>query len=240
MGYQVIRVEKLKSATRILGRMRHATRARAPENADPDRLRDNTTSLVLEDGRFLNKDQTTHLSPEAKLQAAMARYRSLLPQKFRKDAVQALEFVVTATHDDLAKASRAQQDRYLNHAAAWVIEKFGGKDNLIMATVHRDEQTPHLSLFMVPRISTEQGEARLSAKHFIDGPKSLAQLQTDFHEQVSSHYGLDRGRQFSPARHMTVQQYYSMTNEVASEVKRQQEKQRTQHRKTRRESGFER
>lgn len=240
MGYQVIRVEKLKSATRILGRMRHATRARVPDNADPARVRDNTTSLVTEDGRFLDKAGTSAMTAEAKLQAAMARYRSLLPPKFRKDAVQVLEFVVTATHENLAKSSRAVQDRYLNEAASWVIDRFGGRDNLVLATVHRDEQTPHLSLFMVPRFSNERGEVRLSASHYIDGPKSLAQLQTDFHEQVSGRFGLERGRQYSPARHMSVRQYYSMTNEVAREVKLQQEQQRTESRKRARDDGWER
>ena len=63
------------------------------------------------------------------------------------------------------------------------------KENVMYCQCHIDESNPHIHVGIVP--ITPDG--RLSAKSLFN-PKSLEQLQNDFHENVSSHYGLERGQ----------------------------------------------
>ena len=70
---------------------------------------------------------------------------------------------------------------------------------------HLDESSPHIHVGIVP--ITPDG--RLSAKTLFS-PKTLEQLQTDFHRNVSSHYGLERGehhaKKYLPVQKFKVQQ----------------------------------
>lgn len=72
-----------------------------------------------------------------------------------------------------------------------------GKENIINATVHMDEATPHMHIGVVP--VTKDG--RLSAKTLFT-PIELKQLQTDFARLVGAKYGLERGVEGSEATHL--------------------------------------
>lgn len=183
----------------------------------------------------------------------MVRFRAILPPKFRKDAVQALEVMITASSEAM-EALRKRETRYrdgsktdsatayLSHASKWIKDRFGGDKNLVAVALHRDETAEHLHLFFVPRIQKErvlsvEGKTRkekywgLSAKSFLGGPKELAQLQTDFHEAVAKDFKLERGRHHSPARHMTMKKYHSIASEVAREIEQKQERDRLEWKK---------
>lgn len=231
MAFQVIRVEKLKSAARLSGRLRHAMRDRVPENADPARIPDNTYGVP-------NSAHT--ISPVAQLPAeertarAMARFRSLLPAKFRKDAVQAIEILVTASREAFEGTPKAAQNKYFEASLQWIAKRFGGKENIVAMTIHRDETTPHMSVFVVPRVTRERDgvlTVGLSAKEYVDGPRALHELQTEFHEQVSKRFGLERGREWSPAKHESVRSYYAKIKEAAQQDREALENRRIATRK---------
>src|SRR5690625_7456200 len=68
-------------------------------------------------------------------------------------------------------------------------EEFGEK-NLVYATVHLDERTPHMHFGFVP--ITDDG--RLSAKQMLGNKKNMTELQDDFNEFVNTRgYELKRG-----------------------------------------------
>jgi len=212
-GKQVVRVEKLKGTGRIRRRIVHAMRDSNPRNADPARAASNTYFMPnepIKDFMALAKGERSKL--------AIERWEKRLPEKYRSDAVTCAEAIVTMSHGALTPE---ETEKYLADGYAWLTKHFGGKDNVICGAVHRDETTTHLSVFYVPRI-----DDRLCFKSFVDGPASLAKLQTDFHENVSKQYGLERGREWSPARHTSIHEYYSIVNETvrALEEKREQER----------------
>ncbi|WP_308370368.1 plasmid recombination protein, partial [Serratia marcescens] len=76
--------------------------------------------------------------------------RERLPEKRRKDAVLAVEYVMTASPEWWNTASSDQQQGFFTRSGEWLADKYGA-DNIVTATVHRDELTPHLSAFVVPR-----------------------------------------------------------------------------------------
>lgn len=97
----------------------------------------------------------------------------------------------------IAKAS----EKYFLSAYNYFCERYG-EENVINATVHMDEATPHMHLGLVP--VTKDG--RLSAKDIFT-PIELKQLQTDFAEKVGKKLGLERGKEGSETKHLDEVSY---------------------------------
>lgn len=233
----MIRVEKLKSAARVAGRIRHALRGHVPPNADPARGDLN--------GYVIPGNQPADLAAmdgEKRKQIALDRWRKLLPSKYRKDAVTCLEFLVTGSREAMEAMGPTKAREYLKESAVWIWQRFGGHANVVCGATHRDETTEHLSLFIVPAYQNERRETCISAKRFIDGPKALADLQTAFNREVASKYGLERGEEHSAAVHTSVKEFYREGAELMREKQRKLARNREAKRAARqvREGGGER
>ena len=167
--------------------MKHAFREQETPNADPDRLR-----------------QNTHIGARS-VAEGMAAFNAVLPAKYRKDAVLAIEYLVTSSPEDMTSKTREQQDQYFHDALEWLRSKHG-TDQVIYAGIHRDEKTPHMYAYVVP---VDPDTGRLNAKKWLGGAKALNEMQTDFAEQVGARHGLQRGIEGSKARHTTVSEFYA-------------------------------
>lgn len=183
----ILRVEKLKTWGGIAASCAHTFREAPTPNADPIRTPKN---------QMIGAKSSN---------AVMAALRSLLPVKRRKDAVLALEYLVTASPEFFDPGQR--RTAYFAEALKW-LKTLHGPSNVVSATLHLDEKTPHMVAYVVPLTS----DGRLSAKDFVGGPKRLTKLQTDFHEQVGDKFGLSRGLKGSRARHQDVQKFYAGMN----------------------------
>lgn len=185
MAYAIMRCKKLVSMGSCAASLQHCFRERDTPNADKQKTPENEHKLA------------------ASTDEAMGRLRELLPEKRRKDAVLAVEYVMTASPSWWAEASKQQQKDFFDKAQSWLAQKYGA-ENIFAATVHRDEKTPHLSAFVVP--ITKDG--RLSAKEFIGNRAKMTQDQTDFAKQVYD-LGLLRGIEKSQAKHQTIKNFYA-------------------------------
>jgi len=184
MGYAILRIQKLKSAVAVHRSLKHAFREQNTPNADPERTPDNDH----------------HGATSAR--EAMTAFRARLPERFRKDAVQCVEYLLTGSPEDMKGKSRQQQDAYFADALTWLKAKHGA-ENVVYAGVHRDETTPHMYAYVVPRVGD-----KLNARSFFGGAKALNTMQTDFANQVGLKHGLQRGLEGSKARHKSIKQYY--------------------------------
>lgn len=191
MGYAILRTQKLKSGQAVRRSMTHAFREQDTPNADPERTPDNT-----------------HIGA-ADVDQALERFNARLPDKVRKNAVLAVEYLITASPEDMHGKTRQEQDAYFRDALDWLKTKHGA-ENVVYAGIHRDEQTPHMYAYVVP--IDERG--KLNCRAFLGGAKALSQLQTDFSQEVGQQHGLQRGIEGSKARHTTIQQYYSRANQA--------------------------
>jgi hypothetical protein len=186
--YAILRVQKLKSAVAVRRSMKHAFREQDTPNADAERTPDNT-----------------HIGAQS-VDEAMAAFKARLPDKHRKDAVLAIEYLVTASPEVMHAKDRAQQDAYFRDSLKWLQDRHGAQ-NVVYAGIHRDETTPHMYAYVVPRV----GE-KLNCRQFLGGSKALSDMQTDFAQQVGVKNELERGLQGSRARHTTIAQYYGRVN----------------------------
>jgi hypothetical protein len=185
VAYAILRAKKLKTAGSVAASLQHNFRERETPNADAQRTPEN------EHHHSVSADQ------------AMGLLRSRLPTQHRKDAVLAVEYVMTASPAWFERATPELQHAFFERSLAWLRDKYG-VENVIAATVQRDEKTPHLSAFVVPRTP----DGRLSAKDFIGNRDKMRADQTSFAELVRD-LGLERGIPGSRATHQRVAQHYA-------------------------------
>ena len=185
MAYAIMRAKKLANMGSVAASMQHCYRERETHNADQERTPDNQ-----------------HLVAKS-TDEAMGKLRALLPEKRRKDAVLAVEYVMTASPEWFVQATPEQEKAFFQRSLQWLADKYGA-DRIITASIHRDEATPHLSAFVVPLTQ----DKRLSAKEFIGSRDKMRADQSTYAACVAD-LGLERGIEGSKATHQTIQQHYA-------------------------------
>ena len=193
-SYAIMRCKKLNSMGTVAAALQHCYRERETPNADSERTPDNE-----------------HLAAKS-TNEAMGKLRERLPERRRKDAVLAVEYVMTASPEWWKQASTEQQQEFFRRSVEWLADKYGA-DNIVTATVHRDELTPHLSAFVVPRTA----DGRLSAKEFIGNRQKMRDDQTTYAERVAD-LGLERGIEGSRATHQRVKTHYGAIQQAGRDV----------------------
>lgn len=180
-----MRCKKLAALGSVAASMQHCYRERETHNADRERTPDNQ-----------------HLVAKS-TDEAMGKLRALLPEKRRKDAVLAVEYVMTASPEWFDKATPEQEKEFFQRSLQWLADKYGA-DRIVTASIHKDEVTPHLTIFAIPLTS----DKRLSAKEFIGSREKMRADQTSYASCLAD-LGLERGIEGSKATHQTIQQYYA-------------------------------
>ena len=132
------------------------------------------------------------LNPEHLVKRVNQRIKNLnLKRKPRSDAVAIEDIIIGASVDFMAQLGTEKQQKYFSDALHFFQSRYG-KENVMYCQCHLDESNPHIHVGVIP--VTPDG--RLSARDVFN-PISLEKLQTDFHNSVSSHYGLERGESHS-------------------------------------------
>lgn len=109
--------------------------------------------------------------------------------KVRKNSTVMVETLITASPEFMTALPAEEQREYFSRAFDFMAEKIG-KENIIAATVHMDEKTPHMHLSFVP-ITTDK---RLSAKDILGNQAKLSEWQSEFHECMNERWNeLERG-----------------------------------------------
>ena len=194
--YAILRTQKLKATGAVWRSLKHAFREQPTPNADPAKAA-----------------QNAHLGATSAAEA-MQRVRDRLPEKRRKDAVLAIEYLITASPEAMQELGGQGRDAYFNDALKWLRERHGGA-NVVYAGIHRDETTPHMYAYVVP---LDEATGRLNARKWLGGAKALSEMQTDFAANVGARHGLERGIKGSRAKHERVSRHYGLVNRAADQV----------------------
>ncbi len=178
MSFAICRIQKIGGAKDIAGIEIHNQRKREHSNSNPDidhSRSDQNIQLAAPSGSY-------NAAVDEIIQKHYTGKRAV-----RKDAVRLCEVIFTSDKDFFDK-SEDNGKAYLTACYDWAVKRFG-EDNVVAATIHMDEETPHMHFDFVPM--TEDG--RLSAKAVMGGRADLQRLQDDFYEQVGKPFGMDRG-----------------------------------------------
>lgn len=131
-----------------------------------------------------------------------------LKKAVRKDAIVMAQVFVGSDNDFFKNLSDDKAKEFFKDTYYFFKEKYGS-ENIISASVHLDETTPHMHINFVP--VTPDG--RLCAKDVIGYKTELSKLQDEFNEFCKSKgYDLLRGeKRDKPTRHLTVHEFKKKT-----------------------------
>jgi hypothetical protein len=198
MSYLICHVQKFK-ANDVKGTQIHNQRESVnSKNKD-----------INEDRTILNYDlhNENHINYNRKVKEIIKDGYSV-NKGIRKDAVVMTSTLVTSDNEYFKKLPQEDQEKFFKQTYEFLKEKYGEK-NIVAATVHLDETTPHMHLCSVPL--TEDG--RLSAK-IIFNRKALLQLQSELPKHLQSKgFDVQRGESGSKKTHLDTQDFKIKTKQ---------------------------
>ena len=191
MGYAVVHMAKVKAGG-ARGIQSHNQREKKPRtNPDIDEKR------TKENYDLLNSRNINYNKAIKERITTFATKTSTV----RKDAVVMCNMIVTSDEKTMKDMGAEKQREFFEDSLKFFGERYGA-ENIVNATVHMDETTPHMHVGIVP--ITKDG--RLSAKSLFT-KSELKILQTEFAKQVGKRYGLERGVEGSQRTHLSEQRF---------------------------------
>ncbi len=135
------------------------------------------------------------------------------------------ELIFTASHTFFDNMSNEDIKNWANTCMEFVYEDLGyKKEQILHATVHLDEETPHLHCVVVPLIKkfdkrTNTERYTISKKQYIKDKNHLSELQDKYHTRlVNKGYDLERGIKGSDTKHQKVKEFKKTTRYYEQKV----------------------
>ena len=135
------------------------------------------------------------------------------------------ELIFTASHTFFNNMSNEDIKNWANTCMEFVYEDLGyKKEQILHATVHLDEETPHLHCVVVPLIKkfdkrTNTERYTISKKQYIKDKNHLSELQDKYHTRlVNKGYDLERGIKGSDTKHQKVNEFKKTTRYYEQKV----------------------
>ena len=222
MGFVVLHMEKAHGSDS--GTTVHIERFIIPKNADPTSTHLNRKLITYPDGI---EDRSAAI--QRRLEEAG------LTRKIGNNQVRAIRINVSGTHEDM---ERIEKEGRLDEWCADNIRYFAdlfGKENIVAAHLHRDEETPHIHVTLVPIVKGERKRRKREEqvkKRYRKKPADTVRLcaddimtrlklksYQDSYAVAMAKYGLQRGIEGSKARHKSTTQYYRDTQRLADSLK---------------------
>lgn len=196
--YAVATMKKMK-ADNLSGTLRHNFReTENHKNKDIDSSKSDQNLELVADHKLRKQDVMDYIQG--------ARKSS---RKVRKDAVVLDEWIISSDSGFFSEMDSERTEGYFRTAVDYFGEKFGRK-NIMYASVHLDETTPHMHMGIVPM--TKDG--KLSSKRVFDR-NVLRVIQTEFPRYMQEHgYEVVRGSENSQRKKLTVDEYKDVQENV--------------------------
>ncbi|NDO59433.1 MobV family relaxase [Bacteroides caecimuris] len=211
MGYAVLHMEKTSGTDAAMSA--HIERTIKPKNANESRTHLNRELIRFPDGM------------ENRTQAIQHRLDTAgLTRKIGNNQVRAIRVLLTGTHEDMVRiTNEGRLDEWCSDNLKYLADTFG-RENIVSAVLHMDEQTPHIHATLVPIVKGERKRKKKEEqvkKRYRKKPTDTARLcadeimtraklksYQDTYAQAMSSYGLQRGIDGSEAKHISTRQYY--------------------------------
>lgn len=130
----------------------------------------------------------------------------------RKDAVVLQDWIIGSSQDFFNGLSESETRKYFETAVEFFGEKFG-RENIRFATVHMDEQTPHMHMGIVP-----MKDGKLSAKTIFDR-NALRMVQDQLPKKFQeAGFDIQRGTPKSEQEHIHPETYKKQMKKAKNEA----------------------
>jgi hypothetical protein len=216
MGYVVLHLDK--SLGNEAAMTDHIERNIIHPNVDPTRTHLNKELIEFPEGV---KDRTEAI--QRRLETAG------LGRQIGKNQVHVIRIMLTGTQEDMHRIqNEGRLDEWCRDNMDYLKKTFG-EENLVAATLHMDETSPHIHASVVPIVRGERRKKKSNKKQSEEMPKrqykkkdpnkprlcaddvmtrdKLTKYQDTYAEAMQK-YGLERGIKGSEVRHITATEYH--------------------------------
>ena len=208
MSYAIIRNEKLTRA-QAMGAYKHN------ERKTKNHSNKNIDSSKTELNYYLKKNELSYIKEFDKI-----KEKYDLKGQIRNNSNIMCEMVFTSDQKFFNEIGYEESKRYFTESYNFICNyKNLGKQNIISAVVHMDEDTPHMHLLFIPVVHTtdKQGNKidKVCCRDFWRGKNSYRDLQNAYFKHISEKgFKLERGElvEVTNREHYSIQEYKKITN----------------------------
>ena len=149
-------------------------------------------------------------------------YREMLD---KSKSVVADELLFTATNTFFKNMNKDNIKDWADTCMEFVYKDLGyTREQVLHATIHLDEKTPHIHCVVVPLIKkfdkrVNKEKWTISKKQYIKDKVHLSELQDKYHQRlVSKGYDLERGIKGSDTKHIKVKDFKKITKKLEQKL----------------------
>ncbi|MDR1505022.1 MAG: plasmid recombination protein [Prevotella sp.] len=224
MGYVVLHLDK--SPRNEAAMTDHIERKVIAPNVDPKRTHLNKELIPSPEGVTNRTEAIKHRIQNAGLS-----------RKIGKNQVQVIRLILSGSTEDMLRIqAEGKLDEWCRDSMDWLKEEYGEK-NIVAATLHLDEDAPHIHASVVPIV---QGERRQKKSNKVqEAPKKQYKKKNsnrprlcaddvmtkeklihyqDSYAEAMEKYGLERGIKGSEARHISTSEFYRNQKEESNNL----------------------
>ena len=135
------------------------------------------------------------------------------------------ELLFTASKEFFKDMDKDDIKKWADTCMEFVYQDLGyKKEQVLHATVHMDEKTPHIHCVVVPLVKkldkrTNTERYTISKKQYIKDKIHLSELQDKYHKRLTEKgYDLERGIKGSDNKHIKIKEYKQITKKVNHEL----------------------
>lgn len=148
----------------------------------------------------------------------LIKENNLSQGQLHKNSIYVCEVILTSDNTFFNEIGKKETKRYFQECFKFMTKYKGiGKENILTAVVHLDEETPHMHLVYIPVISTKDKKGntirKISASEFWKGKDSYKKLQNQFYKYITEKgFDLERGKENTDREHISTDDMKKLTN----------------------------
>ena len=222
MNYAIFRSEPIYTLNDLAQIGSHNKREKKAYNSNPDiklELTKNNIELVPLDSKYVKGfhelTKEYRLEHEERMKTERDdRKRTYSQMIDRSKNVVADELLFTASPGFFKNMNNKDIKKWANTCMEFVYQDLGyKKEQVLHATVHMDEKTPHIHCVVIPLVKkldkrTNTERYTISKKQYIRDNKHLSELQDKYWERLTNKgFKLERGIKGSDVEHQDIKEY---------------------------------
>lgn len=234
LNYAIFRSQPIMTINDLAQIGSHNKRENQAYKSNPDiklELRDNNIELVPLESKYVKgfKELTKEYEKEHNERQKTERddRKKTYSQMLNKSRnVVADELLFTATNKFFENMNKKDIIDWANTCMEFVYKDLGyTKSQVLHATIHLDEETPHLHCVVVPLVKkydkrTNTERYTISKKQYIRDKIHLSELQDKYHLRLTEKgYDLERGIKGSHRKHLKTKELKKITRYYENKVK---------------------
>ena len=233
MNYAIFRTQPIKKLSDLGQIGAHNQRKKEAYKSNPDidiTKKDQNIEIVPLNTSYYNgymkivKDYKNQ-HDKHQLTVRADRKKSFSRKLDSSNSVVADEMLFTATQEFFKDLTKEEIEKWARETMKFVYYDIGyPKEQILHATIHMDEETPHLHVVAIPLVKKldkrQEKEVFTISKQFYMGknPEFLSELQDKYHQRmINNNFKLERGIKNSDNEHIPIKQYKKLTKKLSLE-----------------------